>query len=154
LKRYEDDGDDKDSFDESKRKLAMVEQMSMLVNSILSVRDQAVVIMLAKTGLRRIELASIDAEDENGGTGNINWRIKYNAKEKEVQKEKRQDNLFRRRNGQSVEKVGAPRKKLYPKIKALFVNEYGERLRKSGIYNLVTKYAEAVGLHNPSIRQD
>jgi len=48
-----------------------------------------------------------------------------------------------------VKRWDAQRKKLKPKTKALFVNEYGERLGRNGIYNLVTKYAEAVGLHDP-----
>jgi site-specific recombinase XerD len=72
LKRYKDEDDGASSFDESARKLASVEQMATLVNSILSVRDQAVVVALAKTGLRRGELASIDIEDDNGGTGDVN----------------------------------------------------------------------------------
>jgi integrase/recombinase XerD len=70
LKRYKDENDN-ESFDESARKLASVEDMAMLVHSILSIRDQAVVITLAKTGLRRSELASIDVEDDN--SGDINW---------------------------------------------------------------------------------
>ncbi|NWG36105.1 tyrosine-type recombinase/integrase [Nitrososphaera sp.] len=150
LKRYKDDDDGGDNFDESARKLATVEQMAMLVNSILSVRDQAVVLTLAKTGLRRSELASIDIEDDNGGTGNVNWV------EQSITLTRKK---FKKRSGRTVfvdgetarvlKRWDAQRKKLYPKTKALFVNEYGERLGRNGIYNLVTKYAHAVGLHEP-----
>jgi Site-specific recombinase XerC len=66
LKTYKDQ--EFDSFDESKRRLATVEQMVMLVNSILSIRDQAVVLLLAKTGLSRSELVSIDIDTD------IDWR--------------------------------------------------------------------------------
>jgi integrase/recombinase XerD len=43
----------------------------------------------------------------------------------------------------------AQRKKLNSKTEALFTNEYGGRLNRNGVYNLVTKYAETVGLHDP-----
>lgn len=133
-----------DSFDESKRKLATVEQMTMLVNSILSVRDQAVVLLLAKTGLRRSELVSVDIDSD------INWQ------EQNITLKR---NKFRKRSGRIVFFDGETatvlkrwivlREKLKPKTKALFVNEYGQRLGRNGVYNLVTKYAAAVGLHDP-----
>jgi integrase/recombinase XerD len=150
LKRYKDDDDGGDSFDESTRKLASVEQMSMLVNSILSVRDQAVVLTLAKTGLRRGELASIDIEDDNGGTGNINWvEQSITLKRKKFKKRSGRTMFFDDETARVLKRWDAQRKKLKPKTKALFVNEYGERLGRNGIYNLVTKYAAAVGLHDP-----
>jgi integrase/recombinase XerD len=150
LKRYKDEDDSADSFDESARKLATIEQMSMLVNSILSVRDQAVVVTLAKTGLRRSELASIDAQDENGGTGDINWiEQSITLKRKKFKKRSGRTVFFDGEAALVLKRWDAQRRKLYPKQKALFVNEYGERLGRNGIYNIVTKYAEAVGLHNP-----
>lgn len=150
LKRYKDDDDGGDSFDESARKLATVEHMAMLVNSILSVRDQAVVLTLAKTGLRRGELASIDIEDDNGGTGNINWvEQSITLKRKKFKKRSGRTVFFDDETARVLKRWDAQRKKLNPKTPALFVNEYGERLGRNGIYNLVTKYAEAVGLHDP-----
>lgn len=32
----------------------------------------------------------------------------------------------------------------------LFTNQYGGRLKRSGVYKTVTKHAEAVGLHDPA----
>lgn len=149
LKRYKDENDSADSFDESARKLATVEQMAMLVNSILSVRDQAVVLALAKTGLRRQELASIDAEDDNGGFGDINWiEQSITLKKKKFKKRSGRTVFFDDETARVLKRWNAQRKKLKPKTKALFINEYGERLGRNGIYNIVTKYAEAVGLHN------
>ncbi len=52
-----------DEDDDPPRKLISVEEMSMLVNSILNPRDRAVAVLLAKTGLRRSELVSLDVED-------------------------------------------------------------------------------------------
>jgi len=142
LKRYKDENDN-GSFDESARKLATLEQMAMLVHSILSIRDQAVVITLAKTGLRRSELASIDVEDD------INWiEQSITLKRKKFKKRSGRTVFFDDETARVLKRWNAQRKKLYPKTRALFVNEYGERLGRNGIYNLVTKYAEAVGLHN------
>jgi integrase/recombinase XerD len=117
--------------------------MVMLVNSILSIRDQAVVITLAKTGLRRSELASIDAEDD------INWvEQSITLKRKKFKKRSGRTAFFDDETARVLKRWNAQRIKLYPKTMALFVNEYGERLGRNGIYNLVTKYSEAVGLHN------
>lgn len=142
LKRYEDENDN-ESFDESARKLASIEDMAMLIHSILSIRDQAVVVTLAKTGLRRSELASIDVEED------INWiEQSITLKRKKFRKMSGRTVFFDDETARELKRWNAQRKKLYPKTKALFVNEYGQRLGRNGIYNLVTKYAEAVGLHN------
>ena len=44
-----------------RRKLITTEQLKMLVDSILDVRDKAIVVLLSKTGIRRSELVTIDA---------------------------------------------------------------------------------------------
>ena len=149
LKRFkEEEGDN--SFDESRRKLASVEQMAMLVHSILSIRDQAVVLTLAKTGLRRSELVSIDIEDENGGTGDMDWiEQSITLKRKKFKKRSARSVFFDDETARVLKRWNAQRKKLHPKTAALFVNEYGERLQRNGVYNIVTKYAQAVGLHRP-----
>jgi integrase/recombinase XerD len=41
---------------EAQRKLISVEDMSLLINSILDTRDKAILTLLAKTGVRRGEL--------------------------------------------------------------------------------------------------
>ena len=53
---------------ESERQLITFEQMSQLVNSILDPRDKAILLVLAKTGIRRGELLSIDLDG-------INWNL-------------------------------------------------------------------------------
>ena len=52
----------------SHRKLISVEEMSWFINSILDIRDKAISILFAKTGIRRRELVAIDLED-------INWDV-------------------------------------------------------------------------------
>ena len=46
-----------------KRKLLTVEEVSQLVNSIFDPRDKAIVLVLAKTGVRRDELLKMDVND-------------------------------------------------------------------------------------------
>jgi integrase/recombinase XerD len=57
LKAYKKNGEN------AERKLISVEEMSTLVNSVFSVRDRALITLLAKTGVRRGELIRIDLED-------------------------------------------------------------------------------------------
>lgn len=40
-----------------------------------------------------------------------------------------------------------------PDCKALFVGERGERLKRHGVSRVVTRYAEAIGLHNPKSKR-
>jgi integrase/recombinase XerD len=40
------------------------------------------------------------------------------------------------------------REKLKPSTKALFIGEQGGRLKRNGVYSMVVKYAQRVGLHN------
>lgn len=127
---------------ESPRKLISVEEMSMLVNSVIDVRDKAILVLLAKTGLRRNELISVDIT-------NIDW-----AGQSIMLERKR----FKKRSGRTVffddetarvlKRWLAQRENLHPDTPALFVGERG-RLKRHGVYQMVVKYATAVGLHNP-----
>ncbi len=72
LRRY------KDNDDGQSRKLISVEEMTKLINSTLDVRDKAIIALLAKTGIRRNELITLDIDD-------IDWigqsiRLKPTAK--------------------------------------------------------------------------
>ena len=60
------------------RKLLSVEETSRLINNVLSIRDKALMTVLAKTGVRRGELISMDVDD-------VDWnhqRIKLKRKNK------------------------------------------------------------------------
>lgn len=139
LKRYKDEGD----TDDAQRKLISIEEMSMLVNSIMSVRDKAVVTLLAKTGIRRNELVSTDVQD-------IDWiEQSITLKKKRFKKRSNRIVFFDDECARILKRWAAQREKLNVKTEALFTNEYGTRLNRNGVYNLVTKYAEALGLHNP-----
>jgi integrase/recombinase XerD len=57
LRKYKKDND---GDTESPRKLLTVEEMSLLINSIIDTRDKAILTLLAKTGVRRGELIAMD----------------------------------------------------------------------------------------------
>lgn len=139
LTRYKEDDED----DESPRKLISIDEMVMLINSILSIRDKAVVTLLAKTGVRRSELISMDADDINWAEGSIT------LKRKRFKKRSNRIVFFDDETARILKRWMALREKMNPETKALFVGEHGERLNRNGVYSLVTKYAQAVGLHNP-----
>lgn len=130
---------------ESPRKLISVEQMSMLINSILNNRDRAVCLLLAKTGLRRAELISLDMDD-------VNWRDQSIILKKGKFKKRTNRVVFFDDECARTLKVWIStrsRMVLNENNNALFVGEQGKRLNRNGIYTLVTKYAEVVGLHKP-----
>jgi len=57
----------KDNSGNGQRKLISVEEMANFINSIMDIRDKAMALLLAKTGIRRSELLKIDIDD-------INWQ--------------------------------------------------------------------------------
>jgi len=140
LRRYkkENDGDV-----ESPRKLLTVEEMSLLINSVIDTRDRAILTLLAKTGMRRGELIATDIDDMDWTTQSIT--IKRNQ--------------FKKRSGRTVffddettrllKRWLILREKLNPETHALFIGEHGLRLNRNGIYSMVAKYAQRVGVHNP-----
>lgn len=132
----------KDNNEGQMRKLISTEEMKMLINSTVDIRDKAIITLLAKTGIRRNELITLDIED-------IDW-IDHSIKLKPTAKRSNRVIFFddetafilrrwlRARN--SRDKVNS---------KALFINSYGGRLNRNGIYLAITKAAERVGLHDP-----
>jgi integrase/recombinase XerD len=129
------------------RKLISVDEMALLVNSILDPRDKAIVTLLAKTGIRRGELIRIDMDD-------IDWveqsiRLKPHPKRSNCviffddESARVLQRWIKARQGFEIEK----------NCKALFINERGARLERHGVTHAVTKHAKRVGLHNPESKR-
>ncbi|NPV61324.1 MAG: tyrosine-type recombinase/integrase [Methanotrichaceae archaeon] len=137
LKRY------KDNDDGQARKLISVVDMGRLINSTLDIRDKAVITLLAKTGIRRHELVELDVSDVDLIENRI--RLKPTAKRtnRTVFFDDECSFILRRwlKVREGMNGKGNP---------ALFLNSEGERLNRSGIYNLVVQAAERVGLHDAS----
>jgi len=127
----------------SERQLISIDDMRRLINSIMGPRDKAVVTLLAKTGIRRQELVNIDIEY-------IDW-VEQSITLKPTAKRTNRLVFFDDECTRILRRWLQTRDNWHVKdnVKALFVNEQGERLNRNGIYNLVTKYAERLGLHDP-----
>jgi integrase/recombinase XerD len=129
--------------DESPRKLISVEQMSMLINSVLDVRDRSILTLFAKTGLRRNELISLNITD-------INWTEQsITLQRKQFKKRSGRTVFFDDETARMLKRWLRQRESLSPDTSALFTNERGGRLKRHGIYQMTVKYATAVGLHDP-----
>lgn len=132
-----------DEDDDPPRKLISVEEMSMLVNSILNPRDRAIAVLLAKTGLRRSELVSLDV-------GDIDWAEQSIAlKRKRFKKRSGRVVFFDDECGRVLKRWLKTREMMHLDSNALFGGEQGGRFMRSGVYNMIVKYAEMVGLHDP-----
>ena len=124
----------------STRKLITVEEMKMLVDSVLDIRDKAIITLFAKTGIRRDELVTIDLED-------INW-LEQSITLKPKRKRSNRVVFFDDETGRILKRWIRLRERREPKTNALFIGERGGRLGRNGVYIAVTKHAQRVGLYD------
>jgi integrase/recombinase XerD len=125
----------------SPRKLISVEEMKMLVSSILDIRDKAMLLLLAKTGIRRDELVNIDIDD-------INWK-EMSITLKPKAKRSNRIIFFDDETASVLKKWIYMRGQIGAKDNALFIGTWGGRIHGNDVYDVVTKHATRVGLHNP-----
>jgi integrase/recombinase XerD len=132
--------------DSHSRKLITVVQLKELVDSILNPRDKAIIVLLAKTGIRRGELVTIDVEDVDF----VGMRIRLKPKAK------RSNRLvfFDEECAHVLQEWLEIRKRYARKDEsALFVTVSGGRANRTKIYEIVTDHAARLGLHNPSSKR-
>ncbi|AXR82482.1 tyrosine-type recombinase/integrase [Natrarchaeobaculum sulfurireducens] len=130
-----------DSSAKESRQLISVSEMSGLVIATLNTRNKAIILLLAKTGIRRKELILIDVSD-------IDWEDQ-SIKLKPRAKRSNRTVFFDGECARYLKKWMKIRKREEPETDALFINQEGNRLLKNGVYNAVTNNAERVGLHDP-----
>jgi integrase/recombinase XerD len=130
----------KNSEPSHQRKLISIEEMSMLINSIMNIRDKAMLALLAKTGIRKGELTRIDLED-------INWEEQSILLKPRAKRSNRLV-FFDDECASVLKRWISVRSKFSPATNALFVSQTGNRLDKNAPGNAVNKWAEKVGLHN------
>lgn len=128
----------------SERKLISVEEMTMLINSVLDPRNKAIITVLAKTGVRRGELLDMDVGDIDWEEQCIRLKPKAKRSNRRVFFDDETAIVIRRwlRARENWE--------VRPDVKALFVGEHGRCLGRNGVYYSVVKHAERVGLHDPN----
>ena len=132
----------KDNDEGQMRKLISVEEMAKLINSTLDVRDKAIITLLAKTGIRRKELITLDVDD-------INW-VEQSMRLKPTPKRTNRTVFFDDETAIILHRWVRARESRNKKgSKALFINNMGTRLNRNGVYLAVIKPAEKIGLHNP-----
>jgi len=133
----------KDNDDGQMRKLISVDEMARLINSTLDVRDKAIITLLAKTGIRRKELITLDVDD-------IDW-VDQSIRLKPTPKRTNRTVFFDDETAIILHRWVRARETRNEKgSKALFINNLGTRLNRNGVYLAVTKPAEKLGLHNPN----
>jgi integrase/recombinase XerD len=125
----------------AQRKLLSVEEMGVLINSTLGIRDKALMAVFAKTGVRRGELVSMDVGDVDFPLG----RIKVKSK-------KKRSNPFVYFDDECAVMLGrwlrVRDQYADPEEKALFVGDLGARIGRNMVYRIVTENAERVGFHD------
>ncbi len=126
---------------QAERQLISVEEMAMLAKSILNVRNRAIIVLLAKTGIRRNELVQIDVSD-------IDWE-EQSIRLEPTPKRSSTRVFFDGECGRVLQRWIEARDTEAVGTAALFTNQSGNRLKRNGVYSVVTKHAEAVGLHDP-----
>jgi integrase/recombinase XerD len=140
LRRYKDNGDGQD------RQLISVEDMARIINSTLDIRDKALITLLAKTGIRRNELISLDVSDVDFIENRI--RPKPTAKRSNRTVFIDDEAAFLLRRWLRV-REGVNRKK----ETALFLSTWANRISRNDVCLAVTKAAERVGLHKAASKR-
>ena len=124
-----------------RRKLINVEEMSGFINSIMDIRDKAIAILLAKTGIRRGELVHIDMDD-------IHWDD-YHITLKPTPKRSNRVVFFDGECASVLRRWIIIRDELNGSSNgALFINNIGKSIDRSGVYNAIRKWAEIYGLYD------
>lgn len=136
LKRY------KNNVDPHERQLISVEDMARMITSTMNIRDRAILTLLAKTGMRRNELITLDVVDVDLIGNSI--KLKPTAKRSNRTLFMDDECAYVLRRWLKIREE--ENKKSSP---ALFLNQEGERLQRRGVSDVVYNAAARVGLHNP-----
>ena len=136
----------KDS-DASERRCPTTDEVIKLVNSILNTRDQAIIVLLFKTGIRRKELSELDIS--NLDIDKMAIKLKPTAKRtnKTVYFDEETAYVLRR----WLKRREILNKKKNP---ALFLSKYGDRLDLYPIDKLFRKYVKSAGLYKGDRTED
>jgi len=127
----------------SPRKVLTVEEMAAFIGSILDTRDRSIAMLLAKTGVRRGELISMDLRDIDWERGSILLKPKPKRTNRLVffDEEAAVDLARWVRLRERIEGAG--------QTPALFLGETGNRLERNGVYWAIRGWAERAGISFP-----
>lgn len=125
------------------RQLISVADMRRLALSIADARDRALLVLAAKTGVRRQELINMDVED-------VDWRDQ-SVQLKPTRKRTNRIVFFDDETGRTLHEW----MRLRPSRNAartgpLFTNRQGGRISRNHVYYTIMDAAQALGLHDPN----
>ncbi len=125
------------------RKLISVQEMGLLINSTLGIRDKALMTVLAKTGVRRGEFISMDIDDVDYTSGRIRLKRKKKRSNLNVYFDDECAVILSRwlRVRKQVANIGES---------ALFVGDKGARIHRNRVYKIVAENAVRLGYHDAS----
>lgn len=132
----------KDNGPENQRQLISIRSMAKMVYTTDDLMHRAVIMTLAKTGLRKNELITLDQDDLDMSTGTIYLKPTAKRTNRIVFIDNETIDLIQHYLDHQV----------CVKSKALFMSKHGNRLNKNRAYELVTRNAERLGFHNPDGR--
>lgn len=137
LKSYKDNGDNHE------RKLISIEDMAKMINSEMNIRNKAILTLLAKTGIRRNELVSLDVSDIDLIEMKITLKPAHKRTNRVVFFDDETAFILRRwikiREGMNKKQ-----------IPALLLSARRDRLSGNGVLDIVSKAAARVDLSDMS----
>ena len=132
LKRY------KKNFTPAVRKLISVEDMARFINCIIPIRDKAIAVILAKTGIRRGELLGIEVDDIDWDESSILLKPCRKRSNRLVYFDEETKNIL-------LSWVKQRELIVNNGVTSLFVNDYGQPIGRCGVYNSIVKWAKKLG---------
>jgi integrase/recombinase XerD len=132
----------KNDSDSEQRQIIGIEDAAKLVSATLETRDQAIILLFLKTGMRLSELASLDVSDVN--MAGLSLTLKKTAK---------RSNRMLYFDHETAEVLGhwlaiRALRKGHEKT-ALLLSNQGMRMSIRQIEKSVIKHAKVIGLHDP-----
>jgi len=135
----------KNGYTPANRQYITAEEMSKFIKSIFDLKTKAIVTVFVKTGIRKSELISLNVDDVDFDKMTITLR------DKKLRKREKSNNvvLFDDECKRILE-LWLQRHKTTVKdgVRALFTNEYGQRMNKNTPYNYITYWSKRAGLHD------
>ncbi len=127
--------------DSEQRQIVSIEDMARMIAATIDTRDHAILMLLAKTGIRRGEMISLDIDDVD--IENMTIRLKPTAKRTNriVFFDEECREALRRWLSLRARRAGSEN--------ALFIGGKRTRLQHDGVRLVVRNAAERVGLHTP-----
>jgi integrase/recombinase XerD len=132
----------KEGNESHSHKIISVEEMSELIRSAVDIRDRTFMLLMAKTGVRRGELISMDYNDINFEEQSILLKPTPKRSNRLVYFDSEAETLLRR-----WLRVRQNRNKWSDE--ALFISQRNSRLKEAGMDRVIIAHAQRLGLHDP-----